>query len=97
VIARIWHGVTLVADAEKYLAYLQHTGIADYRATDGNQGVSVLQRLEGDRVHFLLISLWESEDAIRKFAGDDITRAQYYPEDKGYLLELEPNVAHYQV
>jgi hypothetical protein len=43
------------------------------------------------------VSLWESVDAIRKFAGPDIERAVYYPEDKEFLLELEPNVTHYEV
>jgi hypothetical protein len=41
--------------------------------------------------------LWDSFDAVRRFAGDDIERAVYYPEDKEYLLSLEPNVEHYDV
>jgi hypothetical protein len=45
----------------------------------------------------VLISLWESADAIRNFAGPDIVRARYYPEDDRFLLELEPEVAHYEV
>jgi hypothetical protein len=36
-------------------------------------------------------------DAIRAFAGDNIERAVYYPDDTAYLLELEPNVQHYEV
>jgi hypothetical protein len=47
--------------------------------------------------HFLLISLWESWNAIRSFAGEDIERARYYPQDAEYLLELEPKVTHYEV
>ena len=46
---------------------------------------------------FLVLTLWESEDAIRKFAGNDIDRARYYPQDTQYFEELEPNVAHYAV
>jgi len=49
------------------------------------------------RAEFLFVSLWESVDAICKFAGPDIERAVYYPEDKEFLLELEPNVTHYEV
>ena len=36
-------------------------------------------------------------EAIRAFAGDDVERARYYPEDREYLLQLEPRVAHYEV
>ncbi len=45
----------------------------------------------------LKIESWESWDAIRRFAGDDIDAAVYYPEDKEYLLTLEPKVIHYEV
>jgi heme-degrading monooxygenase HmoA len=71
--------------------------VPDYRATEGNRGVQVLRRDEGGRTHFLLVSLWESWDAIRAFAGDDPERARYYPEDEEFLLELEPRVTHYEV
>jgi heme-degrading monooxygenase HmoA len=83
--------------ADEYLAYLERTGLPDYRATPGNRGVWVLRRIEGDRAHFLLMSLWDSMDSIRAFAGDDVERARYYPEDRGFLLELEPHVTHYEV
>ena len=96
-IARTWHGVTPLAKADEYLDYLHRTGIPDYRATPGNQGVYVLRRLEGDRAHFLLMSLWDSMASITKFAGPDAEKARYYPEDADYLLELEPNVTHYEV
>jgi len=51
-IARIWHGVTASAKAEEYVEYLNETGVRDYRATEGNQGVYVLRRIEANRAHF---------------------------------------------
>jgi heme-degrading monooxygenase HmoA len=97
VIARNWHGRVPAAQADAYLAYLQRTGIPDYQRTPGNRGVYVFRRIEGGEAHFLLTSLWDSLDAIRAFAGDDLERARYYPEDTAYLLELEPKVTHYEV
>jgi heme-degrading monooxygenase HmoA len=96
-IARTWHGVTAAARANEYFAYLKQTGVPEYQATKGNQGVYVLRRIEGDQAHFLLLTLWESEDAIRRFAGSEMDKAKYYPEDEQFLLELEPNVTHYEV
>lgn len=96
-IARTWHGRVRATDADAYHAYLQRTGVADLRATPGNRGVYVLRRIEGEEAHFVLMSLWDSRDAIRAFAGEDIERARYYPEDATYLLELEPTVTHYDV
>jgi heme-degrading monooxygenase HmoA len=96
-IARAWHGMVPAGRADEYMAYLERTGLPDYRATPGNRGVWVLRRADGDRAHFLLMSLWDSMDSIRAFAGDDVERARYYPEDRGFLLELEPHVTHYEV
>jgi len=97
VIARLWNGTVPTDRADAYLEYLNRTGVPDYRATEGNRGVQVLRRDEGGRTHFLLVSLWESWDAIRAFAGDDPERARYYPEDEEFLLELEPRVTHFEV
>jgi len=57
----------------------------------------VLRRTVGAETHFVFISYWDSMDAVRTFAGDDPERAHYYPEDRDYLLELEPTVTHYEV
>jgi heme-degrading monooxygenase HmoA len=95
--ARIWRGRTPESKADSYLEYLRETGLKEYAATPGNQGVLVLRRLAEGEAEFLLISLWESEEAIRRFAGQELERAVYYPEDDEYLLERERNVAHYEV
>ena len=96
-IARTWHGMTEASKADEYLDYLNKTGVPEYRATQGNLGVYVLRRIEKNVAHFLLLTLWESEEAIKRFAGPDMEVAKYYPEDKDFLLELEPTVTHFEV
>jgi len=96
-IARVWRGVTLDSKSDEYLDYVMRTGVRDCRATEGNRGVWVLRKVGDGHAEFLFISLWESFDAIRKFAGPEIEKAVYYPEDKKFLLGLDPNVAHYEV
>ena len=96
-IARTWHGAVPTEKADAYHDYLLTTGVPDYQQTPGNRGVYVFRRTEGDTAHFLLLTLWDSLDAIREFAGDDVERARYYPEDADYLLDLEPTVTHYDV
>jgi len=95
-IARIWRGTTRTQDESAYLAYLQQTGVRECRATPGNRGVFIFHQPAADGTRFMFISLWEDETAIRAFAGDDITRAVYYPEDRRFLLALEPTVEHYE-
>ncbi len=96
-IARIWSGRTPESKADRYLSYLKKTGVKDYQSTKGNRGVYVLRRTIDANAEFTLISLWDSMEAIRGFAGPDVDKAVYYPEDKDFLLELEPKVSHYQV
>ena len=96
-IARIWHGVVPQEKSDDYLENQRKHGISDYFSTEGNRGVFVLRRNEDNKTHFLLLTLWDSKESIRKFAGDDIDKARYYPDDKDYLLELELNVTHYEV
>ncbi len=96
-IARIWRGVTPQSKSDQYFEYLMKTGIPDYRKTEGNLGVYVLRRTRDNRAEFLLISMWQSFEAIRRLAGEDSEKAVYYPEDSEFLLELEPRVTHYEV
>jgi heme-degrading monooxygenase HmoA len=96
-IARSWTGVTRAEDADAYLDYLHATGLAEYRATPGNRGVLALRRVADGRAEFLLVTLWDSEEAIRRFAGDDVDRAVFYPEDERYLIERGERVEHYEV
>ena len=96
-IARIWRGITLKEKADDYLDYLHRTGLRDYAATPGTRGVSVLRRNQGEHCEIMLISLWDSMDAVRAFAGENPDRSVYYPEDDQYLLQMEPLVRHYDV
>ena len=96
-LARTWRGTVRRADADVYANYIRETGFAEYGETHGNRGAWILRRDEGERTEFITLSLWESEDAIRAFAGDDIDAAVLYPEDERYLVGGESTVMHYQV
>lgn len=96
-IARTWSGRTAAEDAGRYLEYLLETGVREYRRTPGNRGVYVLRKVEDGRAVFLLISLWDSMEAVRGFAGPDPERAVFYPEDERFLVEFDETVEHYEV
>ena len=96
-IARIWRGAVRAGDAAAYASYIQQTGIEAYKATPGNRGAWMLRRDDGDRTEFITLSLWDSVDAIKAFAGEDIEAAVLYPEDERYLIDGESSVTHYEV
>ncbi len=96
-IARVWQGSTKESQSYAYAEYLKRTGVKDCRATPGNRGVLVFKRMDSGRAEFVFISLWDSLEVIGAFAGADIQRAVYYPEDPDYLLSMSPEVVHYEV
>jgi heme-degrading monooxygenase HmoA len=96
-IARIWRGAVRKEDGDAYARYLLDTGVAGYLGTPGNRGVHMLRRDVGDRTEFVMYTLWESMEAIKRFAGDDPDVAVYYPEDDRFLVEREDTVSHYEV
>jgi heme-degrading monooxygenase HmoA len=96
-IARIWHGKTTTTQADDYLPYFKVTGLKDYQETAGNLGVIMLRRDDPQQADILILTLWESTEAIARFAGQDMEKARYYPEDSQYFSEREPGVLHYEV
>jgi heme-degrading monooxygenase HmoA len=96
-IVRMWHGRVPNEKAARYREFVNARAIPDYRSVPGNISVHILERVEGDVTHFATLTFWESMDAVRGFAGQDVEAAKYYPEDQEFLLEFEPKVVHYEV
>ncbi len=69
----------------------------DYSSVAGLENLFFGRRNEGDVSHFLLITVWDSIDSVKKFAGENPEIAKYYPEDDDYLLEKEDCSQNYQV
>ncbi|SHF08773.1 hypothetical protein SAMN05443144_105145 [Fodinibius roseus] len=96
-IARIWHGITPAEKANEYLEFLQKRAIPDYERVNGCLKITILHRIEEEIAHFETLTFWTSEEAIKKFAGSEVLKAKYYPEDQDFLLEFEEHVRHYKV
>jgi heme-degrading monooxygenase HmoA len=96
-IVRTWRGFTRESDKDTYFEYLKKTGLKEYTETPGNRGVWTLRRVRDGKAEFLLITMWDSYDAIKAFAGPDYEKAVYYSEDEKFLLEKDPYVSHYEL
>lgn len=96
-IVRMWHGRVETSKAQAYREFLNMRAIPDYRSVPGNISVHILERKDGEVTHFITLTFWQNREVIKGFAGDDPEIARYYPEDKGFLLEFEPTVVHYEV
>jgi heme-degrading monooxygenase HmoA len=96
-VVRTWTGWIRPGDRDRYAAYLEETGLREYRETPGNRGAFAMFRDEGDRTEVTTVSFWDERDSIRAFAGDDISTAVFYPEDDEFLLERDTTTRHYEI
>ena len=96
-IARIWEGKTSLQNHAAYTAFMQERAIPDYQSTPGFVKLCFLKRLDDQYAYFKLITYWQNLEVIENFAGADLERAKYYPEDQDYLLAFPEKVVHHEV
>lgn len=96
-IARMWHGMVPLAKSDEYLRLMRTVAIPDYKATPGNLGAYAMRRIVGEVAHFEMLTLWDSLEAITRFAGPEAETAKYYEFDKDFLLEFEPKARHFEI
>jgi len=97
-IARTWRGWVLSDRTGAYVDYITATGLDGYRQTAGNLGAQMWTRELGDgRTEVTTVSWWSSLEDIKGFAGNDIEKAVFYPEDDDYLVDRETTVSHHEV
>src|SRR5205809_6694021 len=94
-IARVWSGTTTSGNAAGYLAHLRDHTFPRLSSIAGFRGGHVLSRARGDRVEFTVMTLWDSLDAIRQFAGDDTEAAVVPPEAQALLVSFETRASHW--
>jgi heme-degrading monooxygenase HmoA len=96
-IIRLWRGRTPLAKADAYEAFMIKRAGPDYSSVSGLLAFFFTRRDLPEWAEFLLITHWDSVDAIRQFAGDDYAKAKYYPEDQEFLLDFPDEVEHFEV
>jgi heme-degrading monooxygenase HmoA len=97
-IARLWKGVARDRrNADAYVRHFEAKVLPELAAIEGYRDARVLRRNEGSRVEFLVLTLWDSMEAIRRFAGDRPEHAVVEPEARAVLAEFDDFVRHYEV
>ena len=96
-IVRTWSARASKDGAEAYSAYFEKTLLPELRQLPGFSGAYLLARDEEGLVALTAHTLWASLDAIRAFAGEDITTAVVEPEAPAVLQDSDPTVVHRDV
>jgi heme-degrading monooxygenase HmoA len=96
VIGRFWRGWTTFENADAYEELLRTKILPGIHRVDGYKGAYLLRRDVEDGVEFATLTLWESMDAVRAFAGEDYEVAVVPPEARELLSRFDQRSEHYE-
>jgi len=96
-IIREWRGRAALANAEAYPAHFRASVLPELRSLPGFLGACLTMRRLDSQIEFLVLTRWQSLDAIRSFAGDDMTAAVVEPGAVAALDDFDQSVRHYEV
>jgi len=94
--SRLWRGWTTFDNADAYEELLRTKILPGIHRVDGYKGAYLLRRDVEDRVEFVTLTLWESMDAVRAFAGEDHEVAVVPPEARQLLSKFDRRSKHYE-
>lgn len=98
-ISRIWRGWTSRQNADAYERLLRSEifkGI-DHREIRGYRGIHLLRRGVPEGVEFVTVMWFDSLDAVKSFAGEDLEAAVVPPKARDLLSRYDARSAHYNV
>lgn len=96
-IARIWRGWAEPAGADAYERYFRETLVPELQRIAGFVGAQLLRRNVGGEVELSTLTWFESQDAVRRFAGADWERAVVSEHARSLLTRYERTVQHFEL
>jgi heme-degrading monooxygenase HmoA len=96
-VIREWRARALPSRAADYPVHFQASVLPKLTQTPGFLSAHLSQRHLGGRTEFLVLTIWQSMDAVRGYAGYDVDRAVLFPEITAVLSEYDRSVQHYEV
>ncbi|ACO32065.1 MULTISPECIES: hypothetical protein [Acidobacterium] len=96
-IARHWRGWTTPENADAYESLLLTHILPGIEKIEGHCGGYLLRKDEPSEVEFIVLNLFDSLDAVKRFAGPDYSVALFEPEALALLSRVETAASHYEV
>ena len=96
-IARVWSAQTTPAQAPAYARHLRDRVLPTIRKVPGYAGARLLERALADAVEIVVITFWQSAEAVQRFAGADLEEAVVAEEAVALLTQFDRRVRHYAV
>jgi heme-degrading monooxygenase HmoA len=96
-VIREWRGRASLEQATAYPKHFHDHVVPELRKLRGFVGAQLSRRGLDDKIEFLVLTRWQSLDAVRAFAGADLERAVVEPGAVAALVDFDATVRHYDV
>ncbi|HYL14025.1 MAG TPA: YciI-like protein [Terriglobales bacterium] len=96
-ILRMWKARSTVEKAGEYVQHATKQIFPKLRAIEGHRGAYLLRRMLDGAIELVVLTLWDSMTAVRRFAGPEPEKAVVEPEAKAILASFDEHVTHFEV
>ena len=96
-ISRHWRGLAKSTHADEYVEHLRTETFPQLSSILGFVNASILRRKVREGVEFLIVTSWESINAIEQFSGREPEAAVVPEKVQKMMIEYDHRVRHYEV
>jgi len=96
-ILRMWKGRSTVEKSDDYIRHVITKVFPELGSIEGHRRAYLVRRALDHGIEFLVLTLWDSIDAIGKFAGTEPGKAVVEPAARAVLTEWDDTVTHFEV
>jgi heme-degrading monooxygenase HmoA len=83
--------------AVDYIHHAKKRVFPRIHAIEGHRGEYLLRRELEDSVELVVLTLWDSMEAVKGFAGPEPNKAVVEPEAQAFLTTFDEYVTHFEV
>jgi uncharacterized protein len=96
-ILRMWRARSTTEKSGEYVQHATSKVFPMLRAIAGHRGAYLLRRAVDGAVELVVLTIWDSMESVRKFAGDEPEKAVVEPEARAVLTSFDDYVTHFEV
>ena len=96
-VLRMWRARSTASGAADYVRHATTKVFPKIRAIEGHRGGYLLRREVEDGTELVVLTLWVSMEAVRRFAGPDPDKAVVEPGAQAVLTSFDDYVTHFEV
>jgi heme-degrading monooxygenase HmoA len=96
-IERHWKGIARIDQSDHYIRHLITETFPTVSLMNGFVKATILKRPVAGGVEFLIVTTWESIEAIRQFAGEQVDVANVPAAARAMMVEFDTFARHYEV